>query len=264
MTLQALIFDVDGTLADTEEIHRQAFNAAFVEAGLDWIWGRVKYGALLRTTGGKERMLRYIDSLDEPAPRKDALKQAVPLVHRVKTRLFAELIGSVRLRSGVERLLREARHAGMRLALASTTTPANAAALLGATLGPQALGWFEVTVLGDEVPRKKPAADVYLAALERLGLPAERCVAFEDSAHGVSAARAAGLYTVVTPTFWTMDQDFSAAQLVLPSLGDPEHHLPDEGRRTLRVPYLDLTELERLHAAWSAQRASPAGKEAHA
>lgn len=254
MTLRALIFDVDGTLADTEEIHRQAFNAAFREHGLDWNWGRPYYGELLHTTGGKERIRRHIDSLDEPAERKAFLREKVPLVHRSKTLLFAELVArTAKLRTGVERLIREAREKGLRLALASTTTPANVEALLASTLGGDSLGWFSVMVLGDQVPKKKPAPDVYRAALARLGRSAEQCVAFEDSAHGVSAARAAGLYTVATPTFWTVDQDYSAAQLVLPSFGDPEHHLPEEGCRTLRVPYLDLAELDRLHATWLAQ-----------
>jgi len=251
MSLEGLIFDVDGTLADTEEIHRQAFNAAFLEHGLDWNWGRPYYGELLHTTGGKERIGRHIDPLDEPEERKASLRRMVPLVHRSKTRLFADLVAkTAKLRTGVERLIREARKKGLRLALASTTTPANVEALLAATLGEDALGWFSAMVLGDQVAKKKPAPDVYLAALTQLGLPAEQCVAFEDSAHGVSAARAAGLYTVATPTFWTVDQHFSAAQLILPSFGDPEHHLPEEGRRVLRVPYLDLAELVRLHAAW--------------
>lgn len=259
MRLEGLIFDVDGTLADTEEIHRQAFNAAFVEHALDWNWGRPYYGELLDTTGGKERIRRHIDSLDLPEKGKAALFDIVPKVHRSKTRFFAALVArTARLRTGVERLVREAREKGLRLALASTTTPANVEALLGATLGPDSLGWFNVMVLGDQVPNKKPAPDAYLMALIHLGLPAERCIAFEDSAHGVRAARAAGLFTVVTPTFWTAEQDFSAAQLVLPSMGEPDHHLPDQGRRALRVPYLDLDELGRLHAVWAQQSARSA------
>lgn len=261
MTLDALIFDVDGTLADTEELHRQAFNAAFSEHGLDWIWGRPYYGRLLRTTGGKERIGRHIDSLGEPAQRKAALRQMIPLLHRSKTRRFVDLLAkSAKLRTGVQRLIGEARGAGLRLALASTTTPANVEMLLWSTLGGESLQWFDVMVLGDQVPNKKPAPDVYLAALAGLGIATDRCAAFEDSAHGVAAARAAGLYTVVTPTFWTTDQDFSAAQLVLPSFGDPEHHLPDEGRRTLRVPYLDLDELNRLHADWLLRNRGAAAK----
>jgi len=137
MSLEGLIFDVDGTLADTEEIHRQAFNAAFLEHGLDWNWGRPYYGELLHTTGGKERIGRHIDSLDEPEERKASLRRMVPLVHRSKTRLFAELVAkTAKLRSGVERLVREAREKGLRLALASTTTPANVEALLTSRIAP--------------------------------------------------------------------------------------------------------------------------------
>jgi HAD superfamily hydrolase (TIGR01509 family) len=258
MSIAALIFDVDGTLADTEELHRQAFNAAFRAHGLDWNWGRPYYGALLHTTGGKERICRHIDALQETAARKEELRRLVPELHRSKTRLYVDIVArQAKLRTGVERLLRAAREAGLRLALASTTTPANVEVLLGATLGGDWPQWFEAMVLGDQVPNKKPAPDVYLKVLSLLGLPASRCVAFEDSAHGLAAARAAGLYTVVTPTFWTLNQDFSAAQLFLPSFGDPEHHLPEQGRRGLRVPYLDLQDLQRLHGEWQSGMGRP-------
>lgn len=252
MSLEGLIFDVDGTLADTEEIHRQAFNTAFLEHKLHWNWGRPYCGELLHTTGGKERIRRHIDSLDATEKNKASLRDMVPILHRSKINIFTDLVKkTAKLRTGVKRLIREAREKGLRLALASTTTPANVEALLGATLGPDSIDWFHVMVLGDQVPNKKPAPDAYLMALIHLGLPAERCAAFEDSAHGLRAARASELYTVVTPTFWTASQDFSSAQLVLPSLGDPDHHLPDQGCRMLRVPYLDLDELERLHADWT-------------
>ncbi len=220
MRLRALIFDVDGTLADTEEAHRQAFNAAFVERKLRWRWGPHEYALLLKISGGKERIFHYIDGLDLPPADKGRLKREVPALHRAKTRLYAELLarGGVPLRPGVGRLFREARAAGLKLAIASTTTPDNLRALLGHACADAAALRFDVVATGDEVPRKKPAPDIYFLALERLGLAAEACIAFEDSANGVAAAKAAGLFTVVTPTSWTAEDDLAEADLRLHAL----------------------------------------------
>lgn len=222
MTLKALIFDVDGTMADTEEAHRRAFNIAFIEHQLDWVWDRPLYARLLEVSGGKERIVSYIDSLSLAAEDKTRLYQRVPAIHGDKIRVYADLVssGKVSLRPGVARLLNEARAAGVRLAVASTTTRDSVDALIVATLGEEALAWFSVIVCGDQVPNKKPAPDIYLLALSALGEGAERCVAFEDSANGLKAARAAGLFTVVTPTRWTASHDFSEAQAVLGSLDE--------------------------------------------
>lgn len=222
MTLKALIFDVDGTMADTEEVHRLAFNVAFIEHQLDWVWDRPLYAQLLEVSGGKERIVSYIDSLSLAAEEKARLHQKVPAIHGDKTRIYADHVssGKVSLRPGVARLLNGARAAGVRLAVASTTTKANVDALITATLGEGALAWFRVIVCGDQVPNKKPAPDVYLRALSALEERTERCVAFEDSTNGLKAARAAGLFTVVTPTRWTASHDFSEAQAVLGSLDE--------------------------------------------
>jgi HAD superfamily hydrolase (TIGR01509 family) len=252
MKPRALIFDVDGTLADTEEAHRQAFNAAFLAHGLGWEWSPEEYGELLGVTGGKERIGKYLDSLPVPASDKEALRRLVPLVHSTKTRLFTEFVemGNVPLRTGVARLIGEARAAGVPLAIASTTTPENVSALLTRQLGLSALAWFGAIATGDVVPHKKPAPDIYQLALGTLRLPAAGCVAIEDSALGVRAAKAAGLYTVAVPTGWTSGQDLSAADLCLPSLGDPQHPL-DAGAaaRLGGARMLGLAELERLLAA---------------
>lgn len=222
MSLRALIFDVDGTLADTEEAHRQAFNAAFAARKLPWRWARREYASLLKVAGGKERISRYIDGLGLAPADKERLQREVPELHRAKTRRYAELLarGGVPLRPGVERLCREARAAGLKLAIASTTTPGNVRALLEHACAGGAPLRFDVLAAGDEVPRKKPAPDVYFLALERLGLAAEACIAFEDSANGVAAAKAAGLFTVATPTSWTAQDDLARADLCLPAL-DP-------------------------------------------
>lgn len=247
--LEALIFDVDGTLADTEEAHRQAFNLAFLELALGWEWNATLYRELLRVSGGKERIAHYIDTLRLPASERARLRGLVPLVHGAKTRIYKELVESFRLplRTGVARLIREAREAGLRLAIASTTTLANVEALLSAALAPGSGRWFSVIETDDAVPRKKPEPDIYVGTLRRMRLPAECCVAFEDSENGVRAARAARLFTVATPTRWTAGQDFSGAQLVLESLGDRDRPLGIESQQRIGAPMLGLAQVQRLH-----------------
>ena len=218
--LKALIFDLDGTLADTEETHRQAFNAAFIELALWWDWSPPLYARLLAISGGKERLRHYIGTLRVPAAERERLLHIVPALHDTKTRIYTELLvrGQRPFRPGVLPLLRAAKSAGLKLAIASTTTSANVNALLQANLGSARDMAFDVIACGDQVPVKKPAPDIYRLSLASLRLPAEACVAFEDSLNGLRAAKAAGLATVVTPSRWTAEEDFTGADLVLPSL----------------------------------------------
>jgi len=249
MSIEALIFDVDGTLADTEETHRQAFNAAFLEHDLQWNWSSHQYLDLLNISGGKERISQYIDSLKVPAEEKQRLHGSVSAIHRTKTGTFAELIrdGRSPLRPGVARLIREAHDAGVKLGLASTTTSANVEALLSAGLGEEGYHWFNAIVCADEVSHKKPAPDVYNDVLTTLGLRASACVAFEDSGNGVRAAKSAGLFTIAIPTIWTQTQDLSEADLVLYSLGDPDQPLDPGAAARIGAPYLGLAQIEALH-----------------
>ena len=251
MSLEALIFDVDGTLADTEETHRQAFNYAFLRFELKWEWTKLMYRELLKTSGGKERIGRYIDTLPVPATEKSRLRRLVPAIHRTKTELYTELIGDGRcpLRPGIVRMFAEAQEAVVRLAIASTTTAANVNALLTRHLGSSRLRQIHTIACGDLVPQKKPAPDIYQLALSTLGVPADQCVAFEDSLNGLHAAKAAGLFTVVTASQWTAGEDFAGADLELSYLGDPEHPLPPAEAAEVGGSWLGLAQLRSLHQA---------------
>ena len=222
--LLALIFDVDGTLADTErEGHRVAFNRAFAQAGVDWEWSVKLYGELLRITGGKERIRYFLEHQGRHLARPAQLDQFIADLHAAKTNLYTNMLdeGAIPLRPGIARLLQEARHAGIRLAIATTTTPANVTALLRNTLGAESIGWFDVIASGDIVPKKKPAPDIYTYALEQLQLDPSTCLAFEDSSNGIRSATDAGLRTVITINDYTAEEDFTEATLVLDQLGEP-------------------------------------------
>ena len=213
----ALIFDVDGTLAETEELHRQAFNHAFVRHGLDWHWDRAVYKDLLRVTGGKERIRAYHGRRENASPLSDA---DIAELHRVKTAHYAGLIetGCCPLRPGVTDLLAAAKARGQRLAIATTTSHGNIDALLSQALGKRWAGDFDAIVAGDDVRDKKPAPDVYLEVLARLKLEASGCVAIEDSANGLIAASRVNIPVLITRSMFFRDDDFSAARVVLDDL----------------------------------------------
>jgi len=249
--LQALIFDVDGTLADTEETHRGAFNEAFRIHGLSWNWPPPLYSELLQVSGGKERIASYIKRLNLDCAETHRLLEMVPQIHATKTRIYRSLVagGEIRLRPGVGRLVTEAHAAGLRLAIASTTSPENVTELLESGFGSEALRRFGAIATGDAVKNKKPAPDVYQLALSSLGISPDEAIAFEDSAIGVKAARAAGLFTVAVPSTWTRSQDFAAANLTLESLGDPAEPLSEPDAWRIGAPFLGVEQLYTLYSS---------------
>ena len=220
MPVKALIFDVDGTLAETEEAHRQAFNDTFKASGMDWHWDVPMYGILLKTTGGKERMQEYQTTHRPEGPQMDW--DQIKALHARKTTRYVEILaeGGLPLRAGVADLIERAAADGLRLAIATTTSRPNVDALTACCWGKTPEEIFEVIATGEQVKAKKPAPDLFELALERLGLPAQECLAFEDSRNGVLSATAAGLRTIVTPGMYTVDDDFSGAETVIESLQD--------------------------------------------
>lgn len=246
--LKALIFDVDGTLADTETVHLRAFNTAFVLAGLDWYWNEDQYRELLAISGGKERIAHYWLSVDPAGAATLEAARKIRHIHALKTEEYARLVdnGQLTLRPGIHRLIIDAYCAGIPVAIATTTTPANVHALLHHCLGSDWRKFFAVICDASTPGLKKPEPDVYLHAMSELGVEPNNCIAFEDSENGLRAASRAGIATIITPTHFTCDQDFSDAMLVLPHLGEPD--LPIPSASGVHQTMVDLLTLKCLHA----------------
>ncbi|MFK5915747.1 MAG: HAD family hydrolase [Woeseiaceae bacterium] len=250
--LQALLFDVDGTLADTErDGHRVAFNLAFKDAGLDWDWTVDIYEDLLSVTGGKERMKFFLDKYKPVFDAPEDISAYIADMHKAKTAHYTRLLseGKIPLRPGVERLLNEARERGYRLAISTTTTPENVEALLTHTLGKESMDWFEVIAAGDIVPAKKPAPDIYDWAMEKMNLKADECIAFEDSRNGVLSSLAANLKTIITINDYTKDHDFTGATIVLDQYGEPGAGFKVIAGDAHGFEYVNLNMIEELHSA---------------
>jgi HAD superfamily hydrolase (TIGR01509 family) len=218
--LAAIVFDVDGTLVDSErDGHRVAFNRAFEEAGLPDRWDVELYGELLEITGGDRRIKAYFQRRGMP---EDEAAELARRLHPRKTEIFAEMArrGEIEPRPGVRELLSELEDAGVRLAVATTGTGAWVHPLLDQAFG---AGRFEVVVTADEAPVRKPDPSAHLLAVERLGLAdaASAAPAIEDSLNGLQAAKAAGLACVIVVNDYTREQDFEAADLVLDGFGPP-------------------------------------------
>lgn len=230
MRLKAIIFDVDGTVAETEEAHRMAFNRAFGEAGRDWIWSVDDYRKLLKVTGGKERIRHFAGTVGEVVS-----DEFIADVHMRKNEIYAELVekGAVALRPGIDRLIDEARSNNIRTAIATTTSRSNLTALLNRHFGAGSTIMFDAVVTGEEVARKKPDPEVYSLALKTLNLEPQDCIAIEDSRNGMLAALACKIPVIVTPSLYTSDERFDGAAEVRPNLDEP-------------APPVDIEVLDRL------------------
>jgi HAD superfamily hydrolase (TIGR01509 family) len=245
--LHAILFDFDGTIAETERLgHRVAYNRAFAELGLDWEWDDALYGELLAVGGGKERIARYLDRYRTDGGAYADRPALIARIHERKQQIFGTLVETIAFRPGVRRLVREAGATGVRLAIVTTAAQTGVDALLARD--PEFRDAFELIAAGDVVPHKKPAPDIYRYALERLELSAAQCVAIEDAAIGLRAGRAAGIVTLVAQSDYTAGEDFAGAAAVLSDLGEPEAPV-----RTLAGPppprgFVDIAYLSSLIA----------------
>ena len=198
--LKALIFDVDGTMADTEQYHLLAYNKAFQENSLDWYWDDDIYNELLSISGGKERVSYYIENYDIQLPDNTNISLLIKAIHERKTFWYLDEIkkGAIKLRLGVENLIKEARSDGILLAISTTTSLVNVHHLLISTLGKESLEWFDIIAAGNIVAKKKPAGDIYEYVLEKMRLKAEEVLALEDSENGMLSSTAAKIKTIIT------------------------------------------------------------------
>ena len=247
-TLKAIIFDVDGTLAATEETHRQAFNDAFKEFNMPFQWSISEYIELLSISGGKERIFKYLKSRNFKVPKNDNLREYTLRVHLHKSEIYRDkLIAShIGLRNGVERLIKEAKQKGISMAIATCTSTANVETVLRNALGDDALSYFETLVSCDLVADKKPSPAVYQYTLANLGLKPENCIVIEDTSNGNRAALAAGIKTVITTHPLTVNEDFTGASLVIDQLGEPEQHFTPTSGNSYGANYVDVDLLEKI------------------
>jgi HAD superfamily hydrolase (TIGR01509 family) len=255
--LQALLWDVDGTLAETErEGHRVAFNRAFEAFGLAWHWDDAHYARLLRVAGGRERLLHDMTARADAPPVASEREALARALHQRKNAEYDALVrrGGIALRGGVRELMDECGERGVRMGIATTTSRRNLEALLGVQLG---AGWaerFAVTVCGEDVQRKKPDPEVYLAALRALCLGPLDVVALEDSPGGVASARAADCAVVVTRSACFADAPIEGAIAIGPGLHTREgwHPAPPPVGATGRVRLDDIAHWHALRDTVSA------------
>lgn len=246
--LKAIIFDVDGTLANTEETHRQSFNCAFSEFGLDYQWSEQEYTKLLSISGGRERITAFLKAQNFDIKGDIKLRDFALRVHQRKSEIYREKLvaGHIGLRTGVFRLITEARQQGIKLGIATATCYENVKTLLQTNLGTEGFTYFDVVVTSDIIKDKKPSPVVYQFALAELGLTPDHCIAIEDTTNGNRAARTAGLKSIITTHAFTIDNDFNGASLVVDQLGEPDTPFNVLAGNTHGCSYVDVNLLKRI------------------
>ncbi len=246
--LKAIIFDVDGTLANTEETHRQAFNAAFNEFGLAYHWSEQEYAQRLSISGGKERIYAYLNEQDVNPDIDQGIREYYLRIHQRKSEIYREKLvaGHIGLRKGVARLLEEANSKGLKLGIATCTSKSNVETLLKKALGGDVMSRFDAVATSDIVTDKKPSPVVYQFVLAQLGLSPDVCIAIEDTYNGNCAALAAGLQTVIITHAFTINDDFEGAQLILDNLGEPDQPFSVIAGNADGAHYVDIALLEKI------------------
>lgn len=251
--LKALIFDMDGTLANTEEIHRLAFNHAFRDYHLDIEWSEEEYKDLLSISGGKRRIYAYLKEMDVDIP--DDLRAYAKKIHLRKSSIYREMLsdGKLELRTGVQRLIESAADEGLRLGIATSSSRANVEKLLYTTLGADSISMFDSISCSDMIADQKPMPALYLFALAEIGVAPEACMAFEDSYNGNCSALRAGIKTLITVHNFTVKNDFSGASLVVDSLGEVDEPFQVLQGNSYGHEYVDIRLIRALVSEHSSQ-----------
>ena len=251
MKLNAILFDVGGTIAESEEIHRVSFNEAFKEFGLNWYWDEAIYRELVFIGGGKERIKHYITRAWPEMLKQKNLTKYIESVHKIKGQIYEEFLNDSQLkaRPGIIRLLKELKNEKIRLAIVSDTTEENLINLFKKGLGINPTEWFEILAHGGCTIQKKPSPDIYLWTLERLKLPPESCLAIEDAPRGVDSAIDAGLKVLVTPSIYTLEEKFEKSSLLLSHLGEPEEPFNVIKGDAFGHSFVDLDLLKKIHGS---------------
>ncbi|MDR0641833.1 MAG: HAD-IA family hydrolase [Treponema sp.] len=248
MNLRALLFDCDGVLAETErDGHRVAYNRAMKSLGIDAQWQADEYGELVLISGGKERLKYYFEKDRAKFPDDKFGTELIQKIYVEKTAIFKEMVnrGDMPPRPGIARIVEEAHGAGILLFVCSTSHRESVEALLKKNYGEQVFSWFTELFCGDVVAKKKPAPDIYLLAKNKYGLDPACCCVIEDSRNGLLAAKAAGMRCLITKSYYTRHEDFSEADGVASSLGDPggEEALICGGRLRKDLTYISLEDI---------------------
>jgi len=244
MKIEGIIFDVDGTIADTEDIHRQAFNKAFSKFDLNWHWSKEKYHELLFISGGKERITRCL--AEDNATKKNT--GFIEKLHKCKSECYRSILLSsdISLRPGVKRLITEAKEKNIKIGIATNSSTENLQVLIKKTFKVEPEKLFNTIVTNNIVIDKKPSPEVYYRALKNLELSANKCIAVEDTANGNASAIRAGLRTVITTHAYTADNDFDGASLVLNNLGEPEEGFCVDEKFYCKKNYVDIELLNKI------------------
>ncbi len=248
MKLKGIIFDVDGTIADTEEIHRQAFNQAFSEFDLNWHWTKSDYHELLTISGGKERFKKCLNDDKALKSKIENPGLFIQELHNRKSEHYRSMLASdgIQLRPGIIRLINEAQDKGILLGIATSSSLANLTTLLNTTLNIDPNELFNAIVCSDTILDKKPSPVVYQCALAGLGLTPDTCISIEDTRNGNLSALSAGLHTIITTHAYTIDNDFTGASLVVNHLGEPNNAFTVTQDYDCDKPYVDIELLNNI------------------